>query len=92
MIHSIEAINPSYDKKGETVLSHVYILDFIMQLTISILSVFLLIIAIGAPPVVENVHKNKKDADSKADESDEVVCTMIFSFIDFTLFCLVKQP
>jgi hypothetical protein len=44
-----------------------------MKLTVSILSVFLLIIAIGAPPVVENPQKNKKDADSKADESDEVV-------------------
>ncbi len=44
-----------------------------MKLTISILSVFLLIIAIGAPPVIEDVHKNKKDADSKLDESDEVV-------------------
>lgn len=44
-----------------------------MKLTIGILSVLLLIVTIGAPPVVEDVHKNKKDADSKADSSDEVV-------------------
>jgi hypothetical protein len=43
-----------------------------MKLTITILSVFLLIIAIGAPPVVENVHNNNKK-DKEADESDEVV-------------------
>jgi hypothetical protein len=47
-------------------------LDFIMELTLSIISVFL-IIAIGAPPVVENVNKNKENADSKVDASDEVV-------------------
>lgn len=45
-----------------------------MKLTISILSVFLLIVTIGAPPVVENVHKDKKDTDdTKTDSSDEVV-------------------
>jgi hypothetical protein len=43
-----------------------------MKLTISILSVFLLIITIGAPPVVENVNKNKQNVDSNVDESDEL--------------------
>jgi hypothetical protein len=44
-----------------------------MELTFRIISVFLLIIAIGAPPVVENVNKNKENGDSKVDASDEVV-------------------
>jgi len=51
----------------------VYFLDFIMKVTISILSVFLLIITIGAPPVVENVKNKNKDTDSGSDNSDEVV-------------------
>ncbi|CAF1520063.1 unnamed protein product [Adineta steineri] len=44
-----------------------------MKLTLTILSVFLLIITIGAPPVVENVNKNKPNAELKTDESDEVL-------------------
>jgi hypothetical protein len=44
-----------------------------MKVTISILSVFLLIITIGAPPVVENVKNKNKDTDSGSDNSDEVV-------------------
>ncbi len=55
----------------------VFILDFIMKLTISILSVFLLITKIGAPPVIEKENKDK-DTDSKSDNSDEVVQTIIF--------------
>ncbi len=54
-----------------------FILDFIMKLTISILSVFLLITKIGAPPVIEKENKDK-DTDSKSDNSDEVVQTIIF--------------
>ncbi|CAF4637292.1 unnamed protein product [Rotaria sp. Silwood2] len=44
-----------------------------MKLTISILSVFFLIITIGAPPVVENVNKDKANANSKEDSSDEML-------------------
>ena len=63
-----------------------------MKLTISILSVFLLIVAIGAPPVVENPQKTKKDTEAKTDESDEVVCTMISILSPILLLCiLVKQ-
>ena len=44
-----------------------------MKLTLGVISVFLLIVAIGAPPVVEKATKDKPDKDAKADESDEVV-------------------
>jgi hypothetical protein len=48
-------------------------LDLIMKLTLYVISVFLLIVAIGAPPVVEKATKDKADKDAKTDESDEVV-------------------
>ena len=55
-----------------------------MKLTISILCVFLLIVSIGAPPVVENDKAdNKKDADTKTDNSDEVVKILNFNFVHF---------
>lgn len=52
-----------------------------MKLTFVILSVFLLILTIGAPPVVENVNKDKQKVDSKDDNSDEVVCNIVFFFV-----------
>jgi hypothetical protein len=52
-----------------------------MKLTFVILSVFLLILTIGAPPVVENVNKDKQKVDSKDDNSDEVVCNIVFFVI-----------
>ncbi|CAF1509600.1 unnamed protein product [Rotaria sp. Silwood1] len=50
-----------------------------MKLTISILCVFFLIITIGAPPVVENVNKDKQHADSKEDNSDEALNELEYS-------------
>ncbi|UJR09899.1 hypothetical protein I4U23_014121 [Adineta vaga] len=44
-----------------------------MKLTLSIIGVFLLIVTIGAPPVVEKANKDKPSADIKTDESDEVL-------------------
>ncbi|CAF3831942.1 unnamed protein product, partial [Rotaria sordida] len=44
-----------------------------MRITISILSIFFLIITIGAPPVVEKANKDKQNADSKEDNSDELL-------------------
>lgn len=54
-------------------------LDFAMKLTLGLLSVFLLIITIGAPPVIENAPKDKEQDDSKLDGSDEVVRRPTFS-------------
>ena len=56
-----------------------------MKLTLTIFSVFLLIITIGAPPVVENVKKETKNVDSKDDASDEVVRSITL-FLSFLLF------
>ncbi|CAF3983636.1 unnamed protein product [Rotaria magnacalcarata] len=50
-----------------------------MKLTISILSIFFLITTIGAPPVGENVNKNKKTVDSKEDSSDEALNNLEYS-------------
>jgi hypothetical protein len=52
-----------------------------MKITIGVLSVFLLLSTIGAPPVVEKDNKHKKDTDSKEDNSDEVVRMIIFFFL-----------
>jgi hypothetical protein len=57
-----------------------------MKLTLSLLGVFLLIITIGAPPVVEHVNKDKQKADSKDDNSDEVVRSFVFLSISFLFF------
>jgi hypothetical protein len=43
-----------------------------MKPKLVLIGIFLLIVTIGAPPVVENVPKDKKHDDSKADSSDEV--------------------
>lgn len=47
--------------------------DLTMKFTLCVVSVFLLLVAIGAPPVVEKATKDKSDNGSKTDESDEVV-------------------
>jgi hypothetical protein len=61
-----------------------------MNLTISIFCVFLLVISIGAPPVVEKVNKDKEAA--KADTSDEVVRdNNLFFDINFINLFSVKR-
>jgi hypothetical protein len=42
-----------------------------MKLTIGLLCIFAFIITIGAPPVVEDVKKNARSADTKDDESSD---------------------
>ncbi|CAF0881309.1 unnamed protein product [Adineta ricciae] len=44
-----------------------------MKVTLTIISVFLLIFTIGAPPVLEKVNNDKAPVDTKGDESDEVL-------------------
>ena len=44
-----------------------------MKLIVSLLVVFLVIVTIGAPPVIENVKEETKKTDSGKDASDEVV-------------------
>ncbi len=54
-----------------------------MQLIIGLLCIFIFITTIVAPPVVENVNKNARPADSKDDDSsDDVVRSANFFYID----------
>lgn len=68
-----------------TNMTDLFILDMLtMNFTISILTVFLLIITIGAPPVVENPQHAKQDSKTKSDESDEVVRSILIFFLFLT--------
>ncbi len=66
-----------------------------MKLAISLLCIFALIITIGAPPVVENVNKNARPAETKdeKDSEDVVRRNNFFRFIRliFISFFLVRQ-
>lgn len=55
--------------------------SFAMRLTIGILSLFFLIITIGAPPVVEKPEKDKQNVDNKNDDSDEAVRPLIYKIL-----------
>ena len=58
-----------------TVHTYSSVLDSLMKLIVSLLIVFLVIVTIGAPPVIENVKEEPKKTDSTKDASDEVVRT-----------------
>ncbi len=60
-----------------------------MKLTISLLCIFVLILTIGAPPVVENADKNAPKAGSKVEEnSDDVVRRN--NFLRFILLIFIQ--
>ena len=60
-----------------------------MKVTLTVISVFLLIVTIGAPPVVEKVNNDKAPVDTKADESDEVVSKICLWYC-YLFLCLFK--